>query len=91
MDITAITAEMPAAARVDAGTARPETTGKEFDTLLFEMLLKASGFAEAFIAGGEGGQETAVFGDLAIQVLASEMARDMHTGASRTLTTKTDE
>ena len=88
MDIAAITAEMSMGAGAAAGTGRRETVGKEFDTLLFEMLLKSSGFAEAFTAGGEGGQETAIFGDLAIQVLASEMARDMDTGASRTLTTK---
>lgn len=88
MDITAVTSGIVVDAKVNASNAQPATIGKEFEALLFEMLLKASGFTEAFTAGGDGGEETAVFGDLATQVLASELAHDMDLGTGRAITTE---
>ena len=86
MDISAISSEITTGAKIDVANVQPATIGKEFNALLFEMLLKSSGFAEAFTTGGEGGEATAVFGDMAIQVLASELARDMNSGISRAIT-----
>lgn len=88
MDITAITSEITAGARMHAADVQPAAVGKEFEALLCEMLLKSSGFSAALAGGGESGPETALFGDLAIQVLASELARDLDLGVGQTVTTK---
>jgi Rod binding domain-containing protein len=58
-------------------------TAKEFDTLLFEQLLKHSGMLRSFAM--DDSAHGAIFGDLIIRQLAQELASSMEPGFARSL------
>jgi Rod binding domain-containing protein len=83
MDITSIVESASFANRTGIDTKSPDQVARVFETMLFELLLKESGLANS-LAGGAG-KEWSMLGDQYVQILASQLAREMDFGTSRLL------
>jgi hypothetical protein len=88
VDISSIAETASLASRAGPENKGPEQTGRMFETMLFELLLKESGLSNSL--GNGAGKEWAVLGDHFIQMLASQLAQEVDLGTGRLLAATTD-
>jgi len=88
VDISSVVETATLTSRVGPEKNVPEQTGRMFETMLFELLLKESGLSNSLGSGA--GKEWTILGDHFIQMLASQLAQEVDLGTGRLLAASTD-